>query len=212
MAHVIFDRVTPSPGFSSLPLRLDQRSSRGSALSRLLLFLPAALALSVPLTIVAARAIAEPQTLALLAERPVASLQIALGVLLWLSLFVLPARLALVRLWASRQVEIAEGAVHVVDRVGLEPRAWSAPIASYLGLAHHIRASLSGVTHEIVLVHPDARRDVTLMVADKVTQRTLDEAKALLGLPEVSPRTMYERPSTRSFEFPVTGAWRPAGA
>lgn len=199
MAHSSFDHVIPVPAFESLPMRLEQSASRGSALSRLLLVLPAVLALSVPAGAIAVHAAAEPATLALLAERPLATAQIATGLVMWIGIFVWPAQRALSRLWARRQVEIADGMVRVEEHTLLGRRNWSLPLATYLGLAHHIRASLSGLTHEIVLVHSNPTRSVTLTSAEKVTQATLDRAKVLLGLPEVQPKALYESsPGRRS--------------
>lgn len=197
MAHSAFVSETPSPAFETFPIRLQQSASRGSALSRLLLVLPAVLALSVPLGAIAIHAAAEPQSLVLLAERPLATAQIATGLALWVGLFVLPAQRALARLWNRRTVEIADGMVQVEDRTMLGKTRWSIPVGAYLGLAHHIRASLSGLTHEIVLVHADPARTVTLMSADKVTQSTFDGAKVLLGLPEVPPRMLYQSQQRR---------------
>ncbi len=197
MAHSAFVSETPVPALESLPIRLQQSASRGSALSRLLLVLPAVLALSVPLGAIAINAAGDPASLALLAERPLATAQIATGLLLWVGLFVLPAQRALSRLWNRRTVEIADGMVQVEDRTVFGSSRWSMPIDAYLGLAHHIRASLSGLTHEIVLVHADSARTVTLLSADKVTQSTFDGAKLLLGLPEVPPRMLYQSEQSR---------------
>lgn len=198
MAHCVFDHVTPSPAFESLPLRLEQAPSRGSAVSRLLLVLPAVLAVSVPLAAMGVHAASEPAAIALLAERPLATAQIATGLVMWIGLFVWPAQRALSRLWARRRVEIADGMVRVEEHAVFGTERWSVPLGTYLGLAHHIRASLSGLTHEIVLVHADPARSVTLMSADKVTQATLDRAKLLLALPEVPPRTIYQSVRNRS--------------
>ncbi len=197
MAHSAFVSETPLPAFESLPMRLQQSASLGSALSRLLLVLPAVLALSVPLAAIAIHTATEPVNLALLAERPLATAQIATGLLLWVGLFVLPAQRALTRLWSRRTIEIADGMVQVEDRTVFGCTCWSMPIGAYLGLAHHIRASLSGLTHEVVLVHADPARTVTLLSADKVTQSTFDGAKLLLGLPEVPPRMLYQSEQNR---------------
>lgn len=211
MAHSAFVSETPSSAFESLPIRLQQSASRGSALSRLLLVLPAVLAVSVPLAAITIHAATDPASLALLAERPLATAQIATGLALWVGLFVFPAQRALARLWNRRQVEIADGMVRVEDRGIFGSRRWSMPLVAYLGLAHHIRASLSGLTHEIVLVHADPARTVTLHSADKVTQSTFDGAKVLLGLPEVPPRILYQSEQSRRSASHNDG-WIPARA
>ena len=71
--------------------------------------------------------------------------------------------------------------------------AWSVPLASYSGIAHHVRASLSGLRHELILVHPDPAKNLLVAVADRIPQATLDRAKALLRLPEVPAKSLYMR-------------------
>ena len=128
-----------------------------------------------------------------LAARPMASLQIAAGLLLWAALFVIPASKAIASIGRKRTVEILGGAVEIQDRTILGTRTRRAALASFDGVAHHIRASLSGLTHEIVLVHPDPSMTVTLASAERITQSKLDQVASLLGLSEIPARAIYER-------------------
>jgi hypothetical protein len=49
------------------------------------------------------------------------------------------------------------------------------------------------LSHEIVLVHAERELTVTLVRADRVTLDMLENAKSLLGLPEIPARAIYER-------------------
>ena len=65
------------------------------------------------------------------------------------------------------------------------------PLASFAGVAHHVRASLSGTRHELILVHPDREKSVLLSLAAKVAQAEVDRVAALLGHKEISPGVLY---------------------
>ncbi len=135
----------------------------------------------------------EASALALLAERPLASVQIAAGVALCTGLLAVPAVRALSRLLVRREVRFDDDAVQILRHTPLGISALSVPVKDYRGIAHHIRASLSGLVHEVVLVHPDAAMSVTLVSAPHVTQAALDEYKSLFNLPEIPARAIYER-------------------
>jgi hypothetical protein len=191
MLRAVENHPSEAPPFSALPLHLERRASRASAASRLLLLVPAVAAAGVVLVILAINVAGDPDAAGRVLERPAAAAQIAVALALWLALFVGPCLRALAGLSAGRRIEIADGLVRVEDWTLFGRRRWSEPLASYSGVAHHIRASLSGVAHEVVLVHPGAR-SVTLLAAEKVSQSTIDRAAALLGLPEVPARALYE--------------------
>jgi hypothetical protein len=193
-----------------LPIRIAP-ASRGSRLGRLFLFAPPALALVGVVAMLAIRAASEPHLGAALADRPLAALQIALGLVIWAALFVVPAAKALLALLSTREIDVDRDTVTICDRSLLGRQVTTVPTAEYLGLAHHVRASLSGVVHEIVLVHPRRALTVPLLVADQVSERMLGEARALLSLPEVPPRMLYQRRrvGTRPLEAP--SSLQPAG-
>jgi hypothetical protein len=139
-----------------------------------------------------------------LAQRPLASIQIAAGLALWAALFVVPASRAITTLWRRRVVSIGHDTVEISDRLLTGARTCHVPLSAYSGIAHHIRASLSGLTHEIVLVHADPTLTVTIASGERVTQGMLDAAKSLLRLPEVPPRAIYERRAFRSGNEPAS--------
>jgi hypothetical protein len=191
MSRVHFDQIAPPSDFDRLPIRFVGTASRASAVVRLLMLLPAMAVLIVPLMLVIAHASGETAGIGLISERPLSAAQILIGIAVWCALFFLPARDIVMRLGAERTVTIDGADVRVADRTPFATRSWSTPLASYKGIAHHVRASLSGLRHELILVHADPARNVLVAAADRIPQATLDRAKALLGLPEVPARSLY---------------------
>lgn len=189
--HVSFDKVVPAQPPDAFPIRLEQSTSGASVLLRLLLLVPALVALAVPLMLLAAHAVAEPKALAFLADHPLSSVQIALAAAIWSILFVWPLQRLVARAGRTRIVDILQGKVAVTEQGLLRTRAWSEPLASYRGLAHHVRTSLSGVRHEIILVHPDPARHVLLAVREGISAEAVARTAALLGLGQVHARELY---------------------
>lgn len=193
MARVIFDHVTPTPDFAAFPIHLQLTTSRSSALLRLVALVPLMVALALPVLIFGARAGADVQALSAIGDNPVAAMQVAAGLAIWIAIFLWPLKRALLRLGARRQVRIEPGVLHVSDRSPFSSNDWSQPLVAYTGIAHHIRASLNGNRHELILVHPDTARNVLVCASDRISQATFERAQALLGLPEVSARSLYDR-------------------
>jgi hypothetical protein len=103
----------------------------------------------------------------------------------------LPIRRQLARLAMKRDVEIAHGIVTVTEGSHFRTWTWKAPIAEYLGVAHHVRASLSGTRHELIMVHPEHEKSVLLCVAPRTSQSEVDRVAALIGLKQVPPGELY---------------------
>ncbi len=194
MRKVLFDQIAPAADFGALPIKFVGTASRGPAITRLLLILPAMAVLFVPLSLVIANAASDGAPFDAISERPLSVVQIILGLVIWCGIFLFPIRDIVIRMGSRREVSIDQGNIEVADRTPFGQSSWSAPVASYAGIAHHVRTSLSGVRHELILVHPDAAKNVLIAVADRIPQTTLDRAKALLGLPEVPARALYDRP------------------
>ncbi len=194
MSKVLFDHIAPATNFDSLPIRFTGTTSRGPAVTRLLLILPAMAILFVPISLVIANAAGEPGTFHAISERPLSVVQIGLGIAIWCGIFLLPIRDIVIRMGSRRTVMIAADKVVVSDRTPFGGTTWSTQLSSYAGIAHHVRTSLSGLRHELILVHKDPAKNVLIAVADRIPQSTLDRAKSLLGLPEVPARSLYDRP------------------
>ena len=119
------------------------------------------------------------------ADNPLAALQVVAGLGLWTALFIVPARRLLQRFGTQRSVRIEGGMVSVSDRAVLGSRLWQVPLEEFSGIAHWVRSSLSGVRHELHLVHADPGKSLLIHRADHISQATIDAAGALLGLPSI---------------------------
>lgn len=191
---VHFDRLSEEPTLDVLPIRMEQSNARSVTVSRLLLLSPALVLLAVPM-LVGAHVATVPEAMSAVSEHPMAALQVLVGCLLWAALIAIPLTQAVCRLHARRHIVIDEAGVAVTETSLAGSRSWSVPLASYRGVAHHVRTSVSGMRHELILVHPDPKRSVLLTMKDRLTQTSVEKAKQLLGLPEVPARTIYERAS-----------------
>lgn len=149
--------------------------------------------LLLPVGLIAVDAASNPQVLNSLSEHLGSAALLASGVFVGIALLTFPLRSGLARLSCSGRVEMADGMVHVERRGLVGPERWSAPLAQFCGVTHHIRATLSGPRHEIILVHPEPSKDVLLHVAHHHPQDGADHFARLLGLPELPPRKLYNR-------------------
>lgn len=192
------DSISPDRLSDSLPIDLVQTPSRSAVAGLIVAVLTALLFLLTPFWLIAARAIAEPALFASLFERPFAALQLGCGLLAVTAL----AGLAMSRLdrilGRRRDVSIESGVLRVVDtRFGWQ-RRWQQPLAAYCGLARTIRSTMSGTRHQIVLVHPDAQRNVVLHVATRADGAAFDKWRDLLDLPEVPARLIISGNRTQA--------------
>jgi hypothetical protein len=78
-----------------------------------------------------------------------------------------------------------------VERGLIRRASFETPLASYAGVAHHIRASLSGNRHELILVHPDPARTVLVAVAPRFGESDIQRLCLLLGHREVPAKALY---------------------
>ncbi len=190
-------RISPAAAPLALPLSLEQSPSRRSALVVLVLLLPIAALLLSPFVLLATGLVEDPLLRQTLAGRPASALQILCGLAFWAILLGWPIKRVFDGLTKNRTVQIANGMIDVSDTGLLGTRDWQAPLTSFSGIAHHVRASRSGVRHELILVHPDRRQSVLLAMADRMHQSQVDQAVHMLGLPEIPPSSVYRRtPST----------------
>ncbi len=191
MTKFVFDHVEPAPDFAQFPVVFTLTTSRSSAVVKLLMLAPMMVLLAVPLSLIGAHA--EHPALSLISGNPVSALQILTGFVVWVALFVWPLKRIVACMGARRTVDIDGQTVKVEDSSPFGGSSWSAPLASYRGIAHHIRASLSGNCHELILVHADPAKNVVLAISDRVSQSMFERAKILLNLPEVPARDLYAR-------------------
>lgn len=189
-----FDVAALETGLETLPIRLRLTTSRSAAVSRLLLLAPAMVLFATPLAIIAANAADATSAMTLIAEKPSAAIKASLGLLVWGGLFVWPLKRAVSRLGGHRSVEIDGATVRVAEKGAFGGHAWETPLSAFTGIAHHVRTSLSGTRHELILVHPEPGKSLLLTTADRISQTTIDKTTAMLGLPEVPARSLYAGP------------------
>ena len=91
----------------------------------------------------------------------------------------------------TRTVEIDERTVTVTEGGQFRTWTWSAPLGAFTGLAHHLRASLSGTRHELILVHPEREKSVLLCLADTLAQQEVERVATLLGHKEIPSSVLY---------------------
>lgn len=136
--------------------------------------------------IVTSEALSKPDAVSLALARPLATIQIVAGILLLSALVLVPARRLIAGIGSGGSVEIDGRFVRVAERGFFFSRTFHEPIDAYSGIAHRIRTTLSGIHHELVLVHPDARRDVVIALDRLEPAVTPASMIARIGLPEIA--------------------------
>jgi hypothetical protein len=189
MRQAVSSNVVPAPSFDSLPFKAEQTSSRTAAVLMLLLLVPVLCLVIVPVGLVLVFATGEVRDA--IAQHPLAAAIMGAGLAIWVALFLVPAKRIIQRFGNRRRVTIARERVTVADESLFGSRLWSVPLADFRGVAHHVRATLSGVRHELILVHPMRERSVLLHSADAIAQSTIDRAAALLRLQQVPAHELY---------------------
>ncbi len=168
----------------SLPLTFEHRSSRSASLILMLLLLvPAAGSVLVLAMLVATNA---SDVMIAAQDHPVGAVQVALGILFWTLLFVLPAIVLACRFGRDRTVSISRTHVTIQVRSPFGNSEVVERLETYDGLVHVVRTSISAVRHELLLVQRETGRRVVFHVADRIGRETIDQAGRLLGLPEIS--------------------------
>jgi hypothetical protein len=198
--------VVDSPFAVSLPYSFVEKASRLAAVALLIISVPVLGIIVGPVSLMLAFA-AEDVRLAI-ADKPLAVSMLALGLIAWSGLFLLPLQRLIKRFCTTRHVQIAAERVCVEESSLFGVRAWSVPLAEFRGLAHVVRATrTSGVRHELVLVHRDRQRTVRVHVADRISQATIDGAAHLLKLPQVPAQELFRvaPPSSSLPAIPVAG-------
>lgn len=190
MRVAIYDQVEP-PLPAALPVRLMQSCSQRAATTSLALVVPTAAGAVLAGASVLYDTMQAPAARAWLAQHPVLGICLlgAVGFLIYL--VILPTKRVLERLTTSGTAYIDQGRVTITEVGPFRTRTWSAPLAGYRGIAHHVRASLAGVRHELILVHPERSKCVLLSVAPRTSQSEVDHAAALLGQPVIPPSELY---------------------
>lgn len=188
-----FEVVFEPAGLDALPLRSHQAAPPRANMLGLFAMTTLAALVVVPQIALAGYALISPDIRQSLIDQPVAAAQLAVALMFWIALFAWPIKRLLGRINRHRDVEISQHRVCVRDQHLFGSRQWDVPLNSYRGIAHHIRSSLSGTRHELVLVHPDPAQTVILMTAPMISAADISRLMALLGLPEIAASELYWR-------------------
>ena len=190
MRVAIFDRVEP-PVPAELPLRLTETCSRRSAMALLILTIPAVFAVGFGSLMLILEALVAPGPRAIVAQHPALGLEILTGIAFGAYLLGLPLKRLVDRLAATRTILIDETMVTVTESGHFRSQTWSAPRSAFTGIAHHVRASLSGTRHELILVHPQREKSLLLSLAPRMSQSEVDWVATLLSCKEIPPSELY---------------------
>ena len=188
-----FEDVQTTSERDALPLRSVQQSAVGSGLLNLTLLTCLAAAVVLPQIGFAAYALNSPEIRQAIFVRPLVAFQLTLALLFWIGLFAWPLKGLFNRLAWRRLIEITPETVSVTDERTFGSGAWTAPLGTYKGIAHHVRASLSGNRHELILVHPEAECSVLLLTAEHISEIDISRMTRMLGVPQVSATELYMR-------------------
>jgi hypothetical protein len=194
MRATAFETCVPCAPITALPVSLMQTPSRSSPFLTLALAFPAAFAALAPFYLIAAHAM---QDASLFLERSGTSLLLGLALVLWAVLFGWPIMKRLGLIGTRRQIRLTSADVVVREQGLFADRVWSQPLSAYRGLAHHVRSSMSGTRHEVLLVHPDPAKSLLLRAADRIGQDEIDQMAVLTGCREIAPQVFYRRSVAR---------------
>ena len=197
------ETVFPSDLPDQLPVHRLQSSSQSASFLKLAIMLPSAIALLLPFLLVAERLASDELFRASVNARPGAALQLFIGLAFWTLLFAWPLKRLAQSFASTRVVKISHDRVIATDSGLFRQTQWEAALSEFTGIAHNVRTSLSGVRHELVLVHPRRSQSVLLAIAPRFSQTDIDHVCALLVCPEISPKELY------NLRFPAIN-WRAA--
>lgn len=176
-----------STGSSHLPITRRLRTPDFARLPGLSLVTALAALIVLPQIGLAAYAMASPAFRTALAAQPIAALELAAAFAFWAGLVCWPLRKIIVALASDRIIDIRDGEVAVVDNSIFTTCAWRLPLATYEGIATRARASLTGLRHEVCLVHPDVARSLVLATAEQFGDGEVRELSRILELPVLPP-------------------------
>lgn len=183
------DVSSPSDQPTVSTLIFEHVPEGGGRFVLLAVLFPLLVALLVPFWLVVVQLASDPAARSVLAARPLVGVQLMIGLIVLTGIFGWPlAGLARRAVGRRRRIVIGDGTVHS-EAVGvLGKTSWTEPLANYAGLTHRMRTSLSGVRHELVLVHRRPSRSVVLQSDSQIQADQLAAAARLFALAEIPSR------------------------
>ena len=190
----------------TLPITLNHKGSATSYFVAASFIFCAACFLLMPFGMLVALAAYEPNSVWVIARNPSTAIQLGLALVVGLVFVTYPLRCLLQRMRSPRSILIDEGTVSATGTRQDGKPTWSEPLSAYQGVTHHIRTTLSGAHHEIVLIHAEASKSVVLQTADRIAQPQVDAVAALLNVAEIPARTLYERTRPQALQLHLKAA------
>lgn len=190
----------------TLPITLNHKASATSYFVAASFILCAACFLLVPFVLLVAMAAYEPNSVWMIARNPSTAIQLGLALLVGIAFVTYPLRRLVQRMRSPRLIMINDGTVSATGSRPDGKPAWSEPLSAYKGIAHHVRTTLSGAHHEIVLIHAEPSKSVVLQTAERIAQPDVDAVAALLNIAEIPARMMYERARLPASELRLKAA------
>lgn len=170
------------------PLVIEQ-APEGSG--RIVLIVVAAIALTalaLPFGLVVSHALSEPATRAIFTSDPALALHLVVGFFGAATMFGWPlAQLSHAEL-GRRRVTIDGRDVRSIGVGLLGGGSWTEPLTAYRGVSPRVRSSVSGVRHELVLMHTRRNRCVVLCSGPAITPEMLAMASRLPAFAEIPSR------------------------
>jgi hypothetical protein len=186
-----FDAVLVSETSGTLPLRSRQTPPPASHMIKFGLLALLASAVLLPQLGLAAYGAFNADLRQQILDHPMIAIQFVAVLGFWLVLFGLPMHKMICRLLSRRSVEITSTSVAVDDLGVFGNQAWNAPLTEFSGIAHHVRSSLGGTRHELVLIHPDSRKSVLLLRSEHISDTDVERFSALLRVPHIPAAELY---------------------
>ncbi|HRD76774.1 MAG TPA: hypothetical protein PK264_12705 [Hyphomicrobiaceae bacterium] len=176
-----------------LPFCVVERRPRVAVFGKIILLSLAGIAGAAPIVMVTALSASTPDAILRVADNPLVGLQFATGLLFWILLLGMPFWRFVRSAGIERKVAIDAACVTIAERSLIGAREKVVPLTSYRGIAHRVRASLSGTRHELVLVGPSQRSNVVIATAPRMSEGDIERMCNLLGLKPVPAREVITR-------------------
>lgn len=186
-----FDVIAFESAAGTHPIRIRQSNDPAVLWPGVALMTVLAALIVIPQALLFAYALAVPQARALAAAHPAGTLQLAIALGVWVLLVCGPLRQMLIRARRSRMITIDRDHVSVTEQTLFGRSDWTLPLADYRGLACHLRTTLSGLTHELVLVHDNPANSLVLQAKDKLTDAEIEQWAGDLGLARADAASVY---------------------
>ena len=193
MRIAAIDRIETLSEPSVLPLTIKQHSATLPACALVLVSTLSIVALLMPIALVASHSLTDAHSAAMVMDRPATTAAVLAALLCAVGARVLPLRAGLGGMRLHRAVRLAHDTITVEDDGLFGQSSWHAPFSQFTGVTHHIRATLSGPRHEIILVHPDRNKDVLLNLSPRSPEQGAEQFARVLGLDVIHAGVLYGR-------------------